>query len=142
MPTDPTTYSIAQDEHYGWLTGFTSDGHQVLSADVGHLFFDTLGVFLRMEAQPRDGEWQMRARELIASAATINVQEFRVPDLDIGVQSMPDRYAAYVRDPNSFSAEDRSRFPDEISSWNEDRLFVFQLGDDFWMNPDGTVNSH
>ena len=142
MATDSRKYSIAPDEHYGWRTGFTSHGHQVLATDVGHLYFDKLGVFLRAEPQPVHCDWRERASELIANAATIQVREFQLPELEIGVKSMPDRYAAFMRDPTAYSEDEHSRYLDEIASWNEDELFVFQLGDVFWMNSDGTVNSH
>ena len=32
--------------------------------------------------------------------------------------------------------------PEEYSDLKNIGLYIFLMGDDFWMNPDGTVNSH
>ena len=106
-------YAIAEDEGYGWITGLTSDGRQAIAADNVNLFFDTNGPFLEMEPPPRVSGWKERAETLISRRSPIHVQAFEIEGESIGVRPL--------------SGSD---------------MFVFLLGDDFWMNRDGTVNSH
>jgi len=108
-----TTYTITEDEGYGWLTGFTSDGRQAIAADNVNLFFDSSGQFLEMEALQRLADWKERAEQVISQRGPIHVQAFEIEGEPIGVRPLP-----------------------------ESDMFVFLLGDDFWMNRDGTVNSH
>jgi len=122
-----TVYPIASDEHYGWLTGIGSDGRQVLAAEDVVLFFDAEGTFLALEDLPRDPDWRTRAAAKVAIRRPIEVREFSVKGRQIGVR----------RQPTSHASDS-----DFLSRWHRDGLFEFQLGDDFWMSPDGTVNSH
>jgi hypothetical protein len=136
------TYAIAADEHYGWLTGITQDGRQLLAADDVHLYFDHDGAFLKFESVERDGNWQERAMKLIARPMPILVQEFQINERDISVRPIPESYARFLRNPESFSAEEQLRYTAAVADWQKSQLFEFKLGDDFWMTPDGNVNSH
>lgn len=107
------TYAIMEDEGYGWLTGLTSDGRQAIAADNINLFFDSSGRFLQMETLPRLADWKVRAEKVVSQRRPIHVQAFEIEGESIGVRPLPS--------------------PD---------MFLFLLGDDFWMNRDGTVNSH
>lgn len=107
------TYAITEDEGYGWLTGLTNDGRQAIAADNVNLFFDSSGQFLRMKALQRSADWKGRAEKVISQRGPIRVQAFEIEGESIGVRPLP-----------------------------ESGMFVFLLGDDFWMNSDGTVNSH
>lgn len=107
------TYAIAEDEGYGWITGLTSDGRQAIAADNVNLFFDSTGQFMQMEVLQRLADWKERAEKVISQRGPIHVQAFEIEGESIGVRPLPDS-----------------------------DLFEFLLGDDFWMNRDGTVNSH
>jgi hypothetical protein len=107
------TYAIREDEGYGWITGLTSDGRQAIAADNVNLFFDGSGRFLEMEARQRLSDWKERAEKLVSRRSPIHVQAVEIEGESIGVRPLP-----------------------------ESDMFDFLLGDDFWMNRDGTVNSH
>jgi hypothetical protein len=107
------TYLITEDEGYGWITGITSDGRQAIAADDVNLFFDSSGRFLQMETLLEVADWKERAEKVISKRGPIHVQAFEIVGESIGIRPLPDS-----------------------------NMFVFLLGDDFWMNRDGTVNSH
>ena len=139
---ETTTYTIAADEHYGWLTGLSHDGQQLLVADNVMLCFDINGLFLQAEFFVREETWKERASKLIAISKPIQVQEFCPDEHEISVRSLPKSYARFLSAPDSFSIEEQAHYRDCFSDWKNKQLFEFTLGDDFWMNPDGTVSSH
>jgi hypothetical protein len=135
-------YKIAADRDYGWLTGLAHDGRQLLAADSVNLYFDRDGSLLQVENVSPEQAWQERAMKLIAVPGPVQVQEFSVEGHDISVRPLPERYAGFLRTPESFSPEEQSQSAAAIADWEKNQLFEFRLGDDFWMKPDGSVDSH
>lgn len=114
------TYPLVSDEHYGWFTGIAKDGTLVIVSHDMNLYFDEHGALLSIEvigsykdwSVSRDSDFHTRATRLIATESRISVQEFESSDPEVSLRPIPDS-----------------------------DLFEFTMGNDFWMNPDGTVNS-
>ena len=115
------TYPLVSDEHYGWFTGVAKDGRLVLVDHDMNIFFDDQGALIEIEvigtykdwSDSRERDFHARAKKLIATTSRIFVQSFESSDPEVSVRPIPK---------------------------NSD-LFEFKIGNDFWMNPDGTVNS-
>ncbi len=114
------TYPLVSDEHYGWFTAIAKDGRLAMVSHDMNLFFDKGGALLSIEvigsykdwSASRDSDFFARLKRLIATEFRISVQAFESSNPEVSIRPIPDS-----------------------------DLFEFTMGNDFWMNPDGTVNS-
>lgn len=165
-------YALATNENYGWYTGRTPDNRQALmGVDVNAeicVLFDANGEKLESIERcfDRDGnrvtdaitEWpfhltgfgatQVRRRfelwlqSTIAERCPIVVKEFGVDNRFIGIEPLPSDYADYLADPTDIDDDGREEMPTRIQNWLTSNLYVFWWNEDYWMNPDGSVNAH
>lgn len=97
-------YCLRSNPAYGWATGATEEGLQVLHAGQDWLLFDAEGVLLRADsgAVPfRDGP--------------IQVRRFWLPDRWMGIEDMEDPEEAEMR-------------PEDVEAWIRDGQFQFYPG--------------
>ncbi len=169
---DSKKYILAPNDDYGWYTGRTTDNRQALMGlDVNAeicVLFDANGEKLESIERcfDRDGnrvteavtDWPFHLTEsastqvmsrfehwlqsTIAKRCPITIKEFGVDNRFIGIEPMPSDYAEYLANPTSIDDEDRNEMPTLIEDWLTDNLYVFWWNEDYWMNPDGSVNSH
>jgi hypothetical protein len=138
-----TIYPVVSDEHYGWRTGTTETGEQVILSTYKDLFFDSEGSFLRLDhhcdwqtySPAHEEAFEERIKRLLATEAPVKIQEFEASE-DAFLRRMPRSYESKINDPE-ISDSDR----DFIAEWTEQGDFEFQLNDNYWMNADGTVGS-
>ena len=139
------TFPIVTDTHYGWRTGITDTGELAIVDVYQDLFFDSDGRYLRMDyycdwhdySPEKTKNFEDRLAKIIAIPSPIFVQEFEIPEHGISLRQIPKRYEAYLTNPTKLSAEDQ----DFMKGWINDGFFEFRFNNDFWMDPDGTVNS-
>ena len=166
------TYTLASNEVYGWHTGRTNDGHQALlgldiNAEVCVLFdLDGRRVHTIERCFDRDGtpvaapitNWPFHLtdsgrkrvndrfrcwrHEIIVSEQAIVVEEFDVAGRHIGIEPMPSDYVDFLDDPCTVAEDQRVEFRELIDDWKAAGLYVFWWNEDYYMNLDGSVNSH
>lgn len=165
-------YKLESNEYYGWRTGIMSDGDQVLMGlDINAeicIVFDSRGKMIdgiercfdrdgatvdapiknwpfclstkgNAIAQSRFKSWRQLA---IDTEQPIVVEEFWFDNRFIGIEPMPSDYVDFLDDPTSFDEEERAEFPAMIAEWQSSNMYVFWWNENYWMNPDGSVNSH
>ncbi|MDF1816942.1 MAG: hypothetical protein P1V20_32375 [Verrucomicrobiales bacterium] len=135
------TYQLQPNKHYGWITGITGVGELVIAAHLVNIYFDEDGLYIRHEDLADIDEWEGRAALVIAVAAPIFVQEFEVTGKPYGIRSMPKRYLKFLNDPNAFSSSERRELKQDVAWWRTEGSYDFDIGDNYWMNSDGTVGS-
>jgi hypothetical protein len=165
-------YKLASDNAYGWYTGVMKDGNQALlgldiNAEICVVFdldgrmihtiercFDQNGTpserpitdwpfFLTdLGRQKVEQRFHLWLRETIASEQPIIVQEFDIAERFIGIEPMPGDYIEFLDNPDSVDEEDRPELAAIIDDWKARGFYVFWWNEYYWMNPDGSVNSH
>jgi hypothetical protein len=69
------------------------------------------------------------------------VKRFRFPDLNAGVDDLPDEIQEVVQHPNRFSPADRADLEDTLQAWKADDLYVFWWGQSFNVDAEGLVTA-
>jgi hypothetical protein len=81
----------------------------------------------------------------------VRMKKFILPDLHIGIIDLPDYLQQFMDNPDEYlhemytGEEIESSCKSEIhelDQWFVSNRFVFQFHEYYWMNEDGTVNSH
>lgn len=164
-------YTLKSHDGYGFWTGRTSTGKQVLmGVDWNALVclrFSNGGDFLMCIERPFDvdgqpintpvtqiphhvseqGQRLIDERfekwrdEVIVEQSPIRFKEFFHPERFIGVEEIPSFYQDFLNDPSEFSDEDRDAIPAEIQNWKDREDFVFWFNENYDCNKDGEVVS-
>jgi hypothetical protein len=71
----------------------------------------------------------------------IHVKRFRFPDVNVGVDDVPDDIQEYLLKPAAFTERDRDDLEDTLEGWKEEDLFVFWWGQSYTMDAEGVVTS-
>lgn len=96
--------------------------------------------------------WQ---EEIGLKHQTISVKKFFDEESRIGIEELPAHYREFVADPGGYiqwlwEGEDYTSdeldkeigaWRDEIKRWNDQGMFVFRYGNDYYCNQDGDVIS-
>lgn len=157
------TYRI-QNPEYDFNTGFTGDGKQVLMGilmpELVLVEFDAQGnylqiqmrslpseVFLATEPRYRIDEdaaspllegWQ---KELAYRPGTIQVHSFFLPEIWLGIKDLPEYLQEFVDDPESIGEDEREHFEEMLAEWRADESYVLWWGKDYFMGPEGDIES-
>jgi hypothetical protein len=105
-------YCLRTNEAYGWQTGTTPDGLQVLHCKHNWLLFDREGVLLHAGAESvpfQDGP--------------IFVRRFWLPDRWMGIEDLDSELALFYTDPEEFVMDE-----EDIDWWIQVGQFVFHCG--------------
>jgi hypothetical protein len=105
-------YCLRSNPAYGWATGVTPDGLQVLHSGCHWLIFDRDGALLR--ASDEAVEYQ---------DAPIEVLRFWVPDRWLGIEDLPDTLAEFYTAPDKYEME-----PGDPELWLQAGQFMFYPG--------------
>ncbi len=154
-------YPINSHETYFFFAGRTHDKRQVLMGllcpDLVAFFFDAGGNLLNVEHRPVSffqgvtppydifderipaliDEWQV---EMGFQPSTIKVKKFFFQELYIGIEDYPSHFGEILSDPQA-SEEEKSDIRDSMRLWDEERQFVLQWGNDYWIDESGEVVS-
>lgn len=154
---------------YDYETGVCADGRQVilglLCPSLVAVWFDANGKYLDYEERPwgaaaaelagreppynisgdRFGELiaeQLKAwqAELGFNAATIRVEQFRLPGLGIAIQELPG-WALEIETATWLTDAERQEYRKARDQWVADGKFVFWWGRSYHMSRDGEVES-
>lgn len=119
-------YCLRSNPAYGWATGLTEGGLQILHCQRNWLMFDADGNLLRASQQDvpfRDGP--------------IEVRRFWLPDLWTGLEDLPDVLAEFYTAPDEYVMQ-----PGDPEAWINSGQFMFYPGwGDYIMGPDGSVEA-
>jgi hypothetical protein len=164
---DDFLYPIQGHPEYWFYVG-RSDSKQVLIGLIGNdlavIGFDTEGKCLGFQepllsvrdyARSTGGqelqEQQLRSeierqvrlyRDRMGLAdEDIHVKRFRFPDVNVGVDDLPDDIQDYLLNTTAFNERDRADLEDTLEGWKEEDLFVFWWGQSFTMDTEGVVTS-
>jgi hypothetical protein len=119
-------YCLRTSPAYGWATGVTADGLQVLHCKRSWLVFDADGHLLR------DGE-----QELPFQDGSIQVRRFWLPERWMGVEDLPDVLSEFYTAPDEYEME-----PGDPEAWIRAGQFVFYPGwSEYIMGPGGRVEA-
>jgi hypothetical protein len=112
MRPDDYRYCLRTNEAYGWQTGTTPDGSQVLRCKENWLLFDKGGVLLRVSG---DG--------VPFQDGPILVRRFWLPDRWMGIEDLESELALFYTNPDEFVMEEK-----DIEWWIRVGQFVFHCG--------------
>lgn len=71
----------------------------------------------------------------------IQVKRFRLREINVGIEDMPDDVQECLLNPSAFSEQDRVDLTDTLEGWKDENLFVFWWGQSFTMDAEGLVTS-
>jgi hypothetical protein len=119
-------YCLRTNPAYGWETGVTDDGSQVLRCKRHWLVFDPAGHLLQASDEPVG----FRHRP-------IEVRRFWLPERSVGVEDLPDTLAEFYTAPDEYQME-----PGDPEAWISAGQFVFYPGwSEYIMGPGGRVEA-
>jgi hypothetical protein len=119
-------YCLRSNPAYGWATGHSEDGSQVLRCGLHCLVFAQDGTLLRA------GEADLPLRE-----GPIEVKRFWVPDRCMGVEDLPEVLAEFYTAPEVYEME-----PGDPEAWLRAGQFIFYPGwSDYIIGPGGRVEA-
>lgn len=111
--------------------------------------FDSTGRYLGVVEVQRESSDQPPLSGFVDQP--VNIMRFMLPDQHLGIVALPDHLQQFVANPEEYLSEMyaeeemESGWEDEsteLVDWFSSGRFVFRCHEDFWMNPDGSVNSH
>ena len=83
-------------------------------------------------------DWQ---RDVAFRAGTISVKPFFLPELDIGIEDLPEHYQEVLDHPEQYDAERLTELQGDIRDWRERGSFVLYWVEDYYLDRDGDVES-
>src|SRR5262245_31899616 len=109
---DDHRYRLRTNEAYGWQTGTTANGMQVLHCKDSWLLFDEEGSLVGVgpEALP-------------FTEGPISVRRFWLPERWLGIEDLDSELALFYRNPEEFVMEEK-----DIDWWIRVGQFVFHCG--------------
>ena len=120
-------YCLTSNAAYGWKTGVTADGRQVLYCGGRTFLFTATGELLESIGAPPD-----------FTVAPIHVRRFWLPEHSTGIEDLPEGLKEYCTDPDEFEGDDQ-----DAELWIEAGQFAFYDGysGEFILGPEGKVIS-
>lgn len=119
-------YCLRTNDAYGWETGRTADGIQVLHCKANWLLFDENGHCIRAGTEAVSFQDE-----------PIHVLRFWIPERWMGIEDLDSELALVYTDPVEAVME-----PSDIDAWVRAGQFVFHCGwGDYVMGPEGQVVS-
>jgi hypothetical protein len=150
-------YQIADPRGRSFATGLTKDGKQAL---IGILFPELVCILFNQEGEliqvqrrpfwdtqlasvPPQGidkaelrKWQ---EELGFRPGQIHVTKFAIPELEVGIEDIPEHYLDAFRFPADFETDEAAALQKETEDWVQEGRFVLHWGTDYWLDGSGTV---
>lgn len=154
-------YPIQSNRNYGFYSGHLPDGRQALvtfgpqHAVRLHLF-DREGTFLHIEVAteqftetteesflPVNVEELHRwlAERYGFSAGLIRIKQFYDPEAEFDIEPLPHHFEDFIAGDTNFTEAERERYPRYIREWCEERAFVLNFDNDYWLDDIGEVTS-
>jgi hypothetical protein len=157
MSEHPRLFPLRGDEGY-FHTGTTPDGRQVVAGllcpFVAAYFFRPDGSFESVEKRPvaffadKDPPYRIFAPEVEAEEAQW-LADFRLKPGPIGLQAFFDSkewigielLPEHLKDPDDGEEPYEEGWLEDCRAWDESGRFVFWWGNDYFIGPDGEVES-
>ncbi len=138
-------YTLVSEPAYGWRTGTLGDGRQVLIGGNWAIDFDRDGRFLRFQ----EGTYRLPGEPATGIEppglveGPIHIRRFAVTHRGISIEDLTDCMREFLSDPgdDSWADEERQDYPREIRGWLDDGMYVFNCGNDYFVNRAGEVES-
>jgi hypothetical protein len=121
-------YCLRSNGEYGWATGITEEGLQVLRPRLAAcwLIFDGEGALVRVIDEA------VRYRE-----CPIGVKRFWFPDRWLGIEDLPEELSEFYTAPDEYVMN-----PGDVEAWVGAGQFMFYPGaGDYIMSRDGKVEA-
>jgi hypothetical protein len=82
---------------------------------------------------------QVRKEERLADE-TIWIKRFRLPELQAGIDDLPDELQEYLANRSPFTPAEED-LEEALNGWKDESLFVFWWGQSFYVDSEGVVTS-
>jgi hypothetical protein len=106
-----------------------------LSADAQKLAEQ--GFFTERPQKQFEQELQLFMNEINCRSSHIVVKKFAIPRHSLRIEDYPRSFQEVVSDPGRHSQEDVNDARESLHGWWEEGLFVFEWGNEYWVNRDG-----